>query len=250
MDVAVGQLLRPDYAFAGVVFSYLASFSGSLLALLCARRIVRADGTLNLAMLVWAAVALGGIGIWSMHFIGMSAYRLPIPIVYEASLTAVSFVAAVVISGIALYLAGGTQFSMGGWVAGSLLAGLGASVMHYMGMFAMTMRAVMYFDVLLVAASVTIAIVAATSALWLAFNLTRFEHQVAAAAVMAVAICAMHYLGMAAADVVCTASSAEDTLTIGDGVVWLAVFGFASAVLVTLRWMLTGRLMGSSVGTV
>ena len=232
MDPLIGQLLSPRYEAGTVALSYVISFFGSLLALLCAHKLVRRDGTLDLSMLACGAVALGGIGIWSMHFIGMVAYRLPVAIAYDLPLTALSLLAAIVISGAALYLAGGRRFSRAGWLAGSLLAGVGVCVMHYIGMFAMNMRASMNFDPLIVAASVAIAIGAAATALWLAFNLTELAHQFMAAAVMAMAVCAMHYTGMSAATMVCTGAAPAASYLLADGNLGLAVFNMASAALI------------------
>ncbi len=248
MNPLIGQVLQPEYNWVGVGFSYLSAFLGSMLALLCARRIVRADGSRDWTMLASAAVALGGIGIWAMHFIGMSAYRLPIAIGYSVPLTALSLAAAVLISGIALYLAGGRRFNTGGWIAGSLLAGVGVCVMHYMGMYAMSMRAEMKFDLSLIALSVVIAIAAAGAALWLAFNLNRLLLQMIAAVVMAIAVCAMHYVGMAAAGMVCTAPAPPSGFTIGGTSLGLVVFGVAGTVLIMLMWIVTGRMLSASPG--
>jgi NO-binding membrane sensor protein with MHYT domain len=225
------------------VLSYVISFFGSLLALLCTRKMVRADGSVDFAMLAGGAVALGGIGIWSMHFIGMVAYRLPVPVAYNLPLTVVSLVAAIGISGLALYLAGGKRFNSRGWVMGSLLAGLGVCVMHYMGMYAMSLRAAMSLDWGIVAGSVAIAIIAAASALWLAFNLTELTHQVVAAAVRGVAVCSMHYVGMTAATMVCTAPTPPGSLSIGGSNLGLGVFGTAGAVLIFILWVVTGRAL-------
>ncbi len=243
MDLLIGQVLNPTYAIGTVALSYAISFFGSLLALLCTRKMVRGDGSVDFAMLAGGAVALGGIGIWSMHFIGMVAYRLPVPVLYNLPLTVVSLVAAIVISGLALYLAGGKRFNTKGWVMGSLLAGLGVCVMHYMGMFAMTLRATMSLDWGVVAGSVAIAIIAAASALWLAFNLTELTHQVVAAAVMGVAVCSMHYVGMTAATMVCTAPIAPDGFSFGGSNLGLGVFGTAGAVLIFILWVVTGRAL-------
>ena len=248
MDPIVGQLLSPRYELGTVALSYVISFFGSLLALLCAHKMVRKDGTLDLPMLGGGAVALGGIGIWSMHFIGMVAYRLPVAIAYDVPLTALSLVAAIVISGIALYLAGGKRFTRGGWLAGSLVAGIGVCVMHYIGMFAMNMRASMSFDLVVVAGSVAIAIGAAATALWLAFNLTELAHQFIAAAVMGVAVCAMHYTGMTAATMVCTAPTPPGSLSFGGSNLGLGVFGTAGAVLIFILWVVTGRALDEPKG--
>ncbi|MGK6306171.1 MHYT domain-containing protein [Variovorax sp. DT-64] len=232
MDPVVGQLLSPNYEAGPIALSYVISFFGSLVALLCTDKMVRRDGTLDLSMLACGAVALGGIGIWSMHFIGMVAYRLPVAVAYDVPLTALSLVAAIVISGIALYLAGGKRFTRGGWLAGSLVAGIGVCVMHYIGMFAMNMRASMEFDLAIVAASVAIAIGAAAAALWLAFNLTELAHQFIAAAVMGGAVCAMHYTGMMAATMVCTSAAEPSSYLVRDGNLGLAVFNTASVALI------------------
>ncbi|MDZ4356094.1 MAG: MHYT domain-containing protein [Variovorax sp.] len=245
--LVVGQVLSPEYSLGLVALSFVISFFGSLVALICAGRMVGADGKPNLAIVACAAVALGGIGIWSMHFIGMLAYRLPFGISYNMPLTIVSLVAAILISGIALYLAGGrAKFNRSGWLAGSLLAGLGVCVMHYMGMFAMNMRATMSFDPGMVALSVVIAITAAAAALWLAFNLRKLSHQVAAAAVMGVAVCTMHYVGMSAASMICTAAAPVDALTLGGSYMGLTVFGTAGAVLIFIYWVVTGSSLDAA----
>jgi len=243
MDLQIGQVLVPTYGWAMVGLSYLIACAGSLVALLCARRMFRADGRLDGAMAGAAAVALGGIGIWSMHFIGMVAYALPVRVVYDVPLTALSLVAAILISGLSLYLAGRgrRRFSRMGWLAGSVLAGLGVCVMHYMGMFAMNMRASMDFDLQRVALSVVIAIAAAAAALWLAFNLSRLVHQIAAAAVMGLAVCAMHYVGMSAATMVCTAAAPPAGWVLGGSTLGLMVFGLAGGVLLLIGWIASER---------
>jgi NO-binding membrane sensor protein with MHYT domain len=238
--LVVGQLLSPTYSPGLVALSYLISFAGSLTALMCARRMVRSDGKTQFSMLACAAVALGGIGIWSMHFVGMLAYRLPVSIRYDLVLTGISLVAAILISGVALYLAGGRRkFSRPGWLAASLLAGLGVCVMHYMGMYAMNMRASMELDPAIVALSVVIAITAAAAALWLAFNLSNLIHQLIAAAVMGLAVCTMHYVGMSAANMVCIATSPARTLAVGGSDLVLSVFTMVGIVLILIYWVMT-----------
>ena len=238
--LVIGQVLSPTYSPGLIALSYLISFAGSLTALLCARRMVRSDGKTQFSMLACAAVALGGIGIWSMHFIGMLAYRLPVSIRYDMVLTGISLVAAILISGIALYLAGGRRkFSRPGWLAASLLAGLGVCVMHYMGMFAMNLRASMELDPMIVALSVGIAITAAAAALWLAFNLNNLIHQLIAAAVMGVAVCTMHYVGMSAANMVCIAASPSRSMAVGGSDLVLSVFTMVGIVLMLIYWVMT-----------
>ncbi|MBS0455042.1 MAG: histidine kinase [Proteobacteria bacterium] len=238
--IVIGQVLTPQYSPGLIALSYFVSFAGSLTALMCASRMFRAEGRARLSMLACAAVALGGVGIWSMHFIGMLAYQLPVRIVYEPVLTIASLLAAVVISGIALHLAGGARrFSRPGWLAGSVLAGLGVCVMHYGGMYAMRLRAAMEFDPGIVALSVGIAITAAAAALWLAFHTNNLPRQIGAAAVMGVAVCTMHYVGMSAATMACIAPAAASGMTLGGSDLVLVVFGVVGLVLLSIFWLIT-----------
>ncbi len=144
-----------------------------------------------------------GLGIWSMHFIGMLSFSLPIPLGYDTAVTLYSLVIAAVISYFALDVAtrpGLTAARLGG--SGTLL-GLGISAMHYTGMAAMRMTAIEYSPLLLVT-SIVIAIVAATAALWLAHSIRGRDgrmfwvYRPLAALVMGLAITGMHFTGMAA----------------------------------------------------
>lgn len=244
MDPLLGQLLTPRYDAALVLLSYLISFWGALLALQCAKSMFRKDGTLDFGMTLCAAASLGGIGIWSMHFLAMQAYRLSVPIAYDVWLTAASLLAAIVISGIALYLAGGHgKFKTSGWLAGSLLAGVGVCVMHYMGMYAMNLRATMSLNLTTVAISMAIAIVAAGAALWLAFNLHQLLHRIVAALVMALAVCSMHYVGMYAANMICTTDAPLIPLKIGGNYLDVSVYAVAGLLSLCIFWVVLGRSM-------
>jgi NO-binding membrane sensor protein with MHYT domain len=243
MAINVGDVLQARYDTVAVAMSYLVSVLGSYAALAHTQYLHDSDGKLRWSMVVGAAVALGGVGIWTMHFIGMMGYRLPTPVRYEGALTLVSLVAAAVISGIALVLPGRSgRFSPGGWAAGSVVAGLGVCVMHYMGMYAMSLRAQMLLDPMVVGISVAIAITAAAAALWLAYHVKRTSHRIVAAVVMGVAVCAMHYTGMSAADYVCVAQEPAPEWAVGGANLPLVVFTVAGLVLVMLTWNVLGVL--------
>ena len=140
MDPIVGQLLSPRYDLGTVALSYVISFFGSLLALLCAHKMVRKDGTLDLLMLAGGAVALGGIGIWSMHFIGMVAYRLPVAIAYDVPLVALSLLAAMAAAALALCVASRRAVGPARLLAAGTLMGAAIAAMHYTGMRAMRLQ--------------------------------------------------------------------------------------------------------------
>ncbi|ALG71683.1 histidine kinase [Azospirillum thiophilum] len=155
----------------------------------------RRSGTRQLA---GAALALG-VGIWSMHFIGMLAYRSDIPIGYDAGLTALSFLLAVAVSGAGLFAVARNRPRRLTLPIAGTLTGLGIVGMHYVGMAGMRMEARLSYDTILVAASVVIAIVASTAALWLAFRTNGPLERAAGAVLLGLGVVAMHYTGMAAA---------------------------------------------------
>ncbi len=187
-----------------VALSFLIAFIGSFVALSAARRIIGPRGTVNRFDLLAATLALGGIGVWTMHFVGMAALRLDLRIGYSMLETIASLLIVSLATGFGLtYVARNPSDYKRLLTAGAAL-GLGVGVMHYLGMYGMRFGGYISWSFLLVVASIVIAVVAATAALWLAFNTKPVALRLLAAAVMAVAVCAMHYTGMAAADFVCT----------------------------------------------
>ena len=188
-----------------VILSYTISVLGAYCALQWAAQISTARGRARAVWLVGAAVAMGGGAIWSMHFIAMIACRLPVPVTYDVSVTVASLVVAVLATGLGLHIVSRVGGSYRKLVAGGVFTGLGVAGMHYTGMAAMRMPARTAYQPWIVAASVVIAIVAATVAFWIAFNLGSGWQRRASSLVMGVAVCGMHYTGMAAAVFVPTA---------------------------------------------
>ncbi|WP_137920919.1 EAL domain-containing protein [Hydrogenophaga sp. 2FB] len=194
--------------FSYDLFVVAASFAIAMLAsyvtLDLARRVRTAQRRVGLAW--WAAGSIVmGTGIWSMHFLGMQAFKLPIAIGFSGGLTLLSWLAAVGASGVALELASRETFGRAHLALGALVMGAGISGMHYIGMAAIDMAPGIVWDFGIVALSVLIAVLASATAL-LIFKLLRrvprsrrWVYQMVAAFVMAVAICGMHYTGMAAA---------------------------------------------------
>jgi NO-binding membrane sensor protein with MHYT domain/two-component sensor histidine kinase len=152
----------------------------------------------RLAWLVTAAIAMGG-GIWSMHFIGMLAFVMPMPVSYHLGLTLLSLVVAVGVTGFGFFMIGTRELTAPEFVLSGIFMGIGIISMHYVGMAAMRMPADIRYDPILVTLSVLIAIGASIAALWLAFRTTVTSQQLMAAVVMGFAISGMHYTGMAAA---------------------------------------------------
>ena len=145
-----------------------------------------------------AAVTMGG-GIWSMHFVGMLAFEMGMPVAYDAGLTVLSLVIAVGVTGAAFAWVGRASAGPRAVLVAGPVMGLGIASMHYTGMAAMRMPGAVAYDPALVGLSVAIAMVASTAALWLVFRPHGIAGKLVAAAVMGLAVAGMHYTGMAAA---------------------------------------------------
>lgn len=183
-----------DYFLVGL--SFVIACFGSYSALQFAIHIPTAKGSALWGWLIGAAVALGGGAIWSMHFIGMLAYKMHMEVEYDIFLTIGSLVLAIVIASIGLFIVGRGKSSIIKLIFAGIAGGLGVAGMHYMGMAAMIMPADLSYDQNIVILSIVIAIVAATAALWLAFNLRGNLQRFGSAIVMGIAVCGMHYTAM------------------------------------------------------
>lgn len=186
-----------------VLFSLLVAILASYTALDMAGRISTAKGRAAHWWLAGGSCAMG-TGIWSMHFIGMLAFSLPIPLGYDPAITALSLLLAIASSAFALWLVCQESLPWTRIAWGAVLLGAGVAGMHYTGMAAMRMSPSIVYVPSLFALSVAIAMLASGAALWIAFRLRRHSPLVrplraAAALVMGAAIVGMHYTGMAAA---------------------------------------------------
>jgi diguanylate cyclase (GGDEF)-like protein len=196
-------MLESSYDNLLVLFSVLIAILASYTALDLAGRITAAKGRVAHLWLGGGALAMG-LGIWSMHFVGMLAFQLPIPLGYDFGITVGSLFIAIGASAFALWLVCQQTLPWPRLALGAVLMGCAVAGMHYTGMAAMRMRPGIDYDPLLFALSIAIAIGACGAALWIAFRLRhrvrRYRQlRIGAATVMGLAIAAMHYTGMAAA---------------------------------------------------
>ena len=195
--------LPATYSLVLVAFSLIVAILASYTALNMAGRVASTRGSTSALWLVGGSFAMG-FGIWSMHFIGMLAFSLPIALGYDLDLTLWSLVIAIVSSAFALWLVCQRTLPWLRLCFGAVLMGAGIAAMHYTGMAAMRMMPGVTYDAGLFALSVVIAVLASGAALWIAFRL-RGEGErvlyarVGASLVMGCAIVGMHYTGMAAA---------------------------------------------------
>lgn len=196
-------MLIGSYSPSLVVISLFVAILASYTALDLTGRIATAKGRAVHFWTAGGAFAMG-IGVWSMHFIGMLAFDLPIELGYDITLTGLSLLTAILSSGFALWLVSQSRLPLWQLGFGALVMGAGISAMHYTGMAAMRMQPGIDYDPMLFAVSLLIAVGASGAALWIAFRLRMHTPYVSlirggAAIIMGIAIVGMHYTAMAAA---------------------------------------------------
>jgi NO-binding membrane sensor protein with MHYT domain len=213
------QEMSSSYNLVLVALSFVISVLGSFTALQLAIRIPVAEKKAVGFWVLSAGIALGGGAIWSMHFIAMLAMNMPFPIQFDIGMTFLSFVVAILFVSLGLLVAGRDLLGETSLILGGIIAGLGVSSMHYMGMSAMRMPATITYDYTWVMVSVGIGVVASIVALWLAFNLRGTMQRFGSAFIMGIAVCGMHYTGMYAATMTMTnavpSESAQGLSTMG-----------------------------------
>lgn len=196
-------VLAGHYDMELVALSYLVAILASYSAIDLAHRILHSQRHQAL-WLTLGALAMGS-GIWSMHFIGMQAFSLPIRMGYDFGITVFSLVAAIAVAALALYVTSRQQMGTLAIIVGAVLMGAGICVMHYSGMHAMQMLPGIIWNPLLVVVSALIAVLASGVALWIVVSLRRVAARlqrvarIGAAMVMGLAVVGMHYTGMTAA---------------------------------------------------
>jgi NO-binding membrane sensor protein with MHYT domain len=188
-----------SYGLLTPVLAYIMSCLGAFIALRCTTRAFAHEGKERARWLLLAAVPLGITGIWVMHFIAMLGYTIPGQIIhYNIPITIFSMLIAVIVVAGGLLIVGFRKPNAFSLLLAGLITGIGVASMHYSGMMAMEVRGSMSYRPTLFGASIVIAFVASTAALWAAVRLRGLWHTLGAALIMGVAVSGMHYTGMAA----------------------------------------------------
>ena len=195
-------VLSGSYDDRLVALSIVLAVFASYAALDLAGRVTSAQGQVRAVWLSAGAAAMG-LGIWTMHYVGMLALTMPMPVAYHLPTVAFSLLAAISASGVALFVVSRTKMGVWQRIAGSVVMGGGIAAMHYIGMSAMRCSAVIVYDREIVALSIALAIVISLVALHLTFRLRdenrTSRRKIISALVMGSAIPLMHYTGMWAA---------------------------------------------------
>ncbi|HZO93441.1 MAG TPA: EAL domain-containing protein [Candidatus Baltobacteraceae bacterium] len=235
--------LASGYDWHLVALSILIASVAAYVALALTERVAASRGRARVWWLLGGATAMGG-GVWSMHFTGMLAFHLPVPIDYDVPLVVLSFIAAVAASTVTLFVASAPVLRVKHWLAGGVVMGIGVATMHYVGMAAMRMPARAEWDVRVVALSVGVAIVVSLVGLRIFFSLQpvrgRFAwRRVGAAIAVGFAIAGMHYTGMAAARFVAAPPPLDADVvgfaTVGSGAIAFFAFSLLAVAFITTR---------------
>jgi NO-binding membrane sensor protein with MHYT domain len=197
----MGATTETGFGWATPVLSYVMACVGAALGLRCMVRALDATGRARRNWLLAAAVAIGA-GIWTMHFIAMLGFAVTgTEIRYTVSLTLLSLLVPIVLTWIGMLIVGYGRSRAISLCLGGVVTGFGVVVMHYTGMAAMRLHGDISYNASTVALSVLIAVAAATAALWAGLTVRGPIAGIGASLIMGVAVSAMHYTGMRAAEV-------------------------------------------------
>ena len=195
-------MISTAYDFNLVILSVIIAIFAAYTAIDLTERISTTHRYASLGWLIAGASSLG-MGIWSMHFVGMLALKLPIAVSYDGPTVVASVLPAIGASGVVLFLASRVTLPRHRLIGASLLMGLGITAMHYLGMAALRLPAMAHYDLRVVVLSAVIAIGVSMVALWLTHFLRNqptviWWQKIGAAILMGLAVPTMHYTGMAA----------------------------------------------------
>jgi diguanylate cyclase len=225
------------YDLGLVALSVVIAAAASYAALDLAGRAAAGGGPSRVGWL-WGGATAMGVGVWSMHVVGMLAFRLPVAVEYDPALVVLALAAAVVASAIALHVTSGPSVDGATLLGGSASMAAGIGLMHHTGMAAMRLPARVLYDPALFAASVAIALAVALLSLWLASRLRTEGGRVGvlqravSALVMGASIGGLHYTAMAATHFIPTDLDLAAGAVVAPPV-WLAVAVGLAVVLVT-----------------
>jgi diguanylate cyclase len=178
-----------------VLLSVVMAIQGAYVGLSLAVQIGAASGMRRRLLLAGAAFSLA-VAIWTMHFIGMLAERLPFQVDYLVFPTLLSFLVCVIVVGAAVYATSSGPLTLLRLTLSACLMGGGIFSMHYIGMSALSASAYMIHDRYYVAASMAIAIAASGLALWLATGRGGRPPLILSAIAFGIAVSGMHYTAM------------------------------------------------------
>jgi PAS domain S-box-containing protein len=228
-----------------VALSIAIAVLASYCALDLAGRVTAASGRARAIWLAGGATAMG-IGIWSMHYVGMLALQMPVPVLHHLPTTLASLLTSVLACAVALWVVSRREMRLGQAVRGSIVMGLGIAAMHYTGMASLRLPATISYQPLLVLGSVVLAVTVSFLTLRCAFQLREpfaavwSWRKLGSALLMGAAIPGMHYTGM-------TAASFEFSGTAGTATPGVAISWLATTIIVVSTFLILGLAISTSL---
>lgn len=212
-----------------IALSLLVAMFGSFTALSHAQRMRESTGRASWYWLFSGSVTLG-MAIWSMHFIGMLAFHLPIQLSYDLKLTLISILPAIAAALLGFYMLRSNKMKIFDIAIGGFVMGIGIASMHYIGMAALEMQPSIVYDPLIVTTSIVIAIVASIAALLIVYasektRLNPLLYQLIASIIMGCAIAGMHYTAMMGMDIAANSMCMAGATRIPASMLIIAVTG-------------------------
>lgn len=200
-DTGNVTFLYGEYSISIVILSIVIACLASFTAITMNERIKQNSFFHRNLWLSFASIAMG-LGVWSMHFIGMSAMTFPVRMEYDLVLTIASVFPPILASYLAFYISNRTQPTHWSYAIAGIIMGLGIAGMHYMGMFSMKMQAQYFYKPLVLLLSIAVAIIVSYVALYVFSMKQRFSQnylvKLITSLLMGLAIASMHYIGMEA----------------------------------------------------
>jgi diguanylate cyclase (GGDEF)-like protein/PAS domain S-box-containing protein len=171
---------------------------------------------------VWLTVSAisTGFGIWATHFVAMLAFSPGIPSGYNISLTALSLVAAILLTGVGLKVSLIADWRHGPWIGGAIVAG-GIAAMHYIGMAAFEIAGTVLWDPMLVAASILLGAAIGAIALPVGLHGEGEGWKLGGALLLTLAIVSHHFTAMGAVSIIPDPNITVSQTALPAG--WLAV---------------------------
>ncbi|MDP5218431.1 MHYT domain-containing protein [Ruegeria sp. 2205SS24-7] len=197
------------------------------------------------ASIALAAIALGG-GIWAMHFVAMLGLQLPILFYYDAAITLVSALSAILLVGAALILVHFAERTATVITLAGCIVGVGILVMHYIGMAGLELCRAIYTPWGVIFSSI-VAIGMCILAFWIAYGHRTNRNIVLGTLCFAVAVCSVHFLAMAGTRFVAEPSPAEfgplmSNETLALGVIFFSFVIFGACLWVSVTYLVAPTL--------
>lgn len=229
------------YGWISPALAYGLSFFGYLFGLVLAARARGSSGPSRARWLTLAAVAIGGLGIWASHFMALLGFDVVETMLrYDATVTALGFGIAIVVTCLGVYLVGFGRPSAWKVIVAGLYTGVGLVMVHWTGVLAMRLSGRVSYDPRLAAIGLGVGVLTATIGLWFVMVIRGGAATVFAAMIMAVSACSTHYLVMSAIRVELTDAGIDGTAGVNPFVLLAPVCLLATLMISGLAYSTVG----------